>query len=122
MMFGAETGFKLTTNPDTVRAPDAAFVSKANIPADLSEKGYWPGAPDLAVEVVSPNDTSGEVDEKIEAWLEAGCVSVWIVDPKLETVTIYHSRTEVFVRTGGETLTDDSLLPGFLCRIDEIFA
>jgi Uma2 family endonuclease len=82
IMFSAETGFKLTANPDTVRAPDVAFVSKANIPADLSERGYWPGAPDLAVEVVSPNDTSGEVDEKIEAWLEAGCVSIWVVDPK----------------------------------------
>ena len=77
--------------------------------------------PDLAVEVVSPNDTSGEVDEKIEAWLEAGCVSVWIVDPKLESVTIYHSRTDVVVRTLGDVISDEPLLPGFSCKVDELF-
>jgi Uma2 family endonuclease len=122
MMFGAETGFKLTTDPDTVRAPDVAFVSNANIPGDLSERGYWPGVPDLAVEVISPNDTSGEGDEKIAAWLAAGCTSVWVIDPHLETVTIYHSRTEVVVRTVGELISDELLLPGFTCKVDEIFA
>jgi Uma2 family endonuclease len=121
MMFGAETGFKLTTNPDTVRAPDAAFVSNANIPADLSERGYWPGAPDLAVEVVSPNDTSGKVDEKIEAWLAAGCTSLWIVDPRLETVTIYHSLTDVTIKAAGDVIENEPLLPGFSCKVDELF-
>jgi Uma2 family endonuclease len=121
MMFGAETGFKLASDPDTVRAPDVAFVTKENIPTDLPERGYWPGAPDLAVEVVSPNDTTGEVDEKIEAWLGAGCTSVWIVDPQLETVTIYRSRNDVVVRTAGEVIEGEPLLPGFSCKVDEIF-
>jgi Uma2 family endonuclease len=122
MMFGAETGFKLTTNPDTVRAPDVAFVRRGNVPTDLPERGYWPGAPDLAVEVISPNDTSGEVDEKIAAWLAAGCVSVWVVDPQLETVTIYYSRKDVVVRAVGEVIGDEPLLPGFSCNVEEIFA
>jgi Uma2 family endonuclease len=121
MMFGAETGFRLAKDPDTVRAPDIAFIAKKNVPRALPEDGFWPGAPDLAVEVLSPGDRTGEVDEKIEAWLAAGCAAVWIVDPKLETVTIYHSRTEVQVRTAGEVLTGDPVVPGFSCSVDELF-
>jgi Uma2 family endonuclease len=121
MMFGAETGFRLAKDPDTVRAPDIAFISKKNVPRELPKDGFWPGAPDLAVEVLSPGDRTGEVDEKIEAWLAAGCAAVWIVDPKLETVTIYLSRTDVRVRTAGESLQGDPVVPGFSCRVDELF-
>jgi Uma2 family endonuclease len=121
IVFGAETGFRLASNPDTVRAPDLAFIAKSNIPAKMPKDGFWPGAPDLAAEVLSPGDRTGEVDEKIEAWLAAGCAAVWIVDPKLETVTIYLSRTDVQVRTVGEVLTGDPVVPGFSCRVDELF-
>ena len=62
--FGAETGFLIERNPDTVRAPDFAFIRRERIPPGGLPKGYWPGAPDLAVEVVSPNDTAREVDDK----------------------------------------------------------
>ena len=119
--FGAETGFKLATNPDTVRAPDASFIAKEHIPQREPKDGFWPGAPDLAVEVLSPNDRTREVDEKIEAWLAAGCAAVWIVDPKLETVTIYLSRTDVQVKTAGEVLQGDPVVPGFSCVVDELF-
>jgi Uma2 family endonuclease len=121
MMFGAETGFKLASNPDTVLAPDIAFLRQEGIPANLPERGYWPGPPDLAVEVISPGDTSGEVDEKIEAWLAAGCRAVWIVDPKLETVTIYHSRTDVTVKTVGEQVDGELVVPGFKCKVEDLF-
>jgi Uma2 family endonuclease len=77
--------------------------------------------PDLAVEVVSPGDTSGELADKIDEWLAAGCTSVWIVDPKLQTVTIYHSRTNIIVKTAGETLQDATVVPGFSCVVDEFF-
>ena len=70
---GAETGFKIAQNPDTVRAPDAAFVSQASIERQGIVRGYWEGAPDLAVEVISPGDTYAEVAEKVEEWLTAGC-------------------------------------------------
>src|SRR5437764_14513452 len=66
---GAETGFLIGRNPDTVRAPDCAFVSKARIPSGGVPKKYWPMAPDLAVEVLSPSDSAGEVLEKIADWL-----------------------------------------------------
>lgn len=121
IMFGAETGFRLAKNPDTVRAPDIAFEAKQNIPADLPDTGFWPGAPDLAVEVLSPGDRASEVEEKTNAWLSAGCIAVWIVDPKLETVTIYRSRTEVQMNKPGDTLEGGPLLPGFSCAVKELF-
>src|SRR5690606_28195581 len=86
VVFGAETGFRLASDPDTVRAPDISFISKQKLPEQEPSEGFWPGAPDLAVEVLSPSDRTGEVDEKIEAWLEAGCAAVWVVNPKSKTV------------------------------------
>jgi Uma2 family endonuclease len=121
MVFGAETGFRLASNPDTVLAPDISFVSKKRIPSPPPQDAFWPGAPDLAVEVLSPGDRTGEVDEKIESWLDAGCAAVWVVDPKLETVTIYVSRTNVQVKTAGEALEGDPVLPTFSCAVSELF-
>ncbi|HVT27450.1 MAG TPA: Uma2 family endonuclease [Lacipirellulaceae bacterium] len=72
IVFGAETGFRLASKPDTVRAPDVSFVAKEHIPADEPSGGFWAAAPDPAVEVLSPDDGTGEVDEKIDAWLRAG--------------------------------------------------
>jgi Uma2 family endonuclease len=119
--FGAETGFRLASDPDTVRAPDVSFVAKRNIPEQEPNDGFWPGAPDLAVEILSPGDRTGEVDEKIDAWLSAGCAAVWIVNPKLKTVTVYRSHTDVQSKAVGEILQGDPVVPGFSCAIDEIF-
>jgi Uma2 family endonuclease len=121
VVFGAETGFRLASNPDTVRAPDVSFIAKENLPEREPGDGFWPGAPDLAVEVLSPGDRTGEVDEKIDAWLSAGCAAVWIVDPKLKTVTIYPSRSKIEVKTVGDTLQGDPVVPGFTCVVDELF-
>jgi Uma2 family endonuclease len=119
--FGAETGFRLASDPDTVRAPDISFVTKRNIPEQEPKDGFWPGAPDLAVEVLSPGDRTGEVDEKIDAWLAAGCAAVWIVNPKLKTITVYRSHTDVQVRAAGDTLHGDPVVSGFSCSVDELF-
>jgi Uma2 family endonuclease len=121
MMFGAETGFRLARNPDTVRAPDIAFIAGKNLPEKLPTEAFWPGAPDLAVEVLSPDDRTGEVDEKIDAWLNAGCSAVWIVDPKLETVTVYQAQRVVTAFTTGQTLDGGDVVPGFTCSVDDIF-
>ena len=120
--FGAETGFVLTRDPDTVRAPDFAFVVKENEGQGEDSEAYWPCAPDFAVEVLSPSDRTGEVDEKIEAWLHAGTRLLWIVDPRLRTVTVYRSLTDITTRVIGETIDGGELLPGFSCRIDEFFS
>jgi len=121
IVFGAETGFRLASNPDTVRAPDVSFVSKQNIPQEEPQEAFWPGAPDLAVEVLSPSDRTGEVDEKIEAWLTAGCAVVWVVDPKLRTVAIYRPDQNAEVRSAGQALTGEPILPDFSCAVDELF-
>ena len=121
VIFGAETGFRLTSNPDTVRALDIAFIAKQNIPVVEPREGFWPGAPDLAVEVLSPGDRSGEVDEKIEAWLSAGTAAVWVIDPKLKTVTIYQSPTNVQIKVMGEQLDGGAVVPGFSCAVIELF-
>jgi Uma2 family endonuclease len=119
--FAAETGFLLKREPDTVRAPDFAFISKANLPTSDPIEAFWPGAPDLAIEVVSPGDTTGEVAEKVEEWLAAGCAAVWVVDPKLQTVTIYRSLTDVQIKVAGDTLLGDPVVSGFSCAVDELF-
>jgi Uma2 family endonuclease len=121
MMFGAETGFRLTRNPDTVRAPDIAFIARQNLPDEMPHEAFWPGAPDLAVEVLSPDDRTGEVDEKIEAWLTSGAAAVWIVDPKLRTVTIYKTENDVLVRAMGQSLDGGDVVRGFNCAVDEIY-
>jgi Uma2 family endonuclease len=121
MIFGAETGFRLARNPDTVRAPDFAFIAKEHLPKQEPKEAFWPGAPDLAVEVLSPGDRTGEVDEKIMAWLDAGVAAVWVVDPQLETVTVYAADKTVIVKTAGEMLDGGQVLPGFTCAVDELF-
>ncbi len=93
--FGAETGFKLATNPDTVRAPDIAFVRRERIHEEGRPESYWIGAPDLAVEVLSPGDVAQEVEEKVHEYLESGSLMVWVVNPKRQTVTVYRSLTDI---------------------------
>jgi Uma2 family endonuclease len=120
-IFGAETGFMLSRDPDTVRAPDIAFIAKRNLPTPMPSEAFWPGAPDLAVEVLSPDDRPGEVKEKVEAWLAAGTSAVWIVDPKLRNVTTYQRTAAAKIYSAGETLIGDPVVPGFSCPVDRIF-
>jgi Uma2 family endonuclease len=121
-VYAAETGFKLKSNPDTVRAPDIAFITRQRVKDVGETKGYWPGAPDLAVEVLSPDDSVSEVEQKVSEWLEAGTKQVWIVSPEMQTVTIYRSRTDIEVFAGNEKLDGGDVLPGFQLMVTEIFA
>jgi len=118
----AETGFLLSRDPDTVRAPDIAFIHKDHLPPELPDDAFWPGAPDLAVEVVSPSDTYRDVDEKAKAWLAAGARAVWVVNPMLQTVSVYRRGQAALTLTEAEDLSVEDLLPGFHCRIADIFA
>jgi Uma2 family endonuclease len=120
-VYGAETGFVITQNPDTVRAPDVAFVRRERIERAGNVKSYWIGQPDLAVEVVSPGDTFAEVEEKVAEWLEAGTGAVWVVSPKLRTVTVYRSLTDIVTLTERDTLDGGNLVPGFRLPISQIF-
>ncbi|MCC6123790.1 MAG: Uma2 family endonuclease [Pirellulales bacterium] len=119
-IFGAETGFYIHRNPDTVRAPDVAFVRSERLSEKLP-KGFFEGAPDLAVEVLSPDDRPGYVQAEIRDWLDAGCLAVWIVDPDHETVTIYEKARDVVVFHRNDNLTGKRVLPGFSVPASEIF-
>lgn len=118
--FGAETGFRLGNNPDTVRAPDLAFVAKERIGEVAPARGYGHGAPDLVAEVTSPGDTYEEVEEKVATWLAAGTPLVWVLNPRRRTVAV-HNREGVQVLTDKDTLTGGSVLPGFACPVAELF-
>ena len=118
---GAETGFKIAQNPDTVRAPDASFVCQASIERQGIVKGYWEGAPDLAVEVISPGDTYAEVAEKVEEWLIAGCAMVWVINPRRETVEVYRSNEDFTVLRGTDILDGGDVVEGFRCQVQDIF-
>jgi Uma2 family endonuclease len=121
-VYAAETGFKIQSSPDTVRAPDVAFVRQERVQEVGSTTGYWIGAPDLAVEVVSPNDTVSEVEEKVAEWLEARTGMVWVVSPKLKTVTVYRSLTDIVTLTEKDMLDGGEVVPGFQIPVADIFA
>lgn len=120
-VLAAETGFRLSRNPDTVRAPDVAFVIKDRLPAKLP-KGYADFAPDLVVEVVSPGDDPDEIQVKVKEWLDAGVRLVLVIYPASKQVAVYRSLREVTVLTEGDTLSADDLLPGLSINIADIFA
>ena len=118
---GAETGFRISKNPDTVRAPDAAFVRQESIERQGIVKGYWDGAPDLAIEVISPGDTYAEGAEKVEEWLAAGCAMVWVINPRRETVETHRTDADFTVLRATDTLDGGDVVPGFRCQVRDIF-
>jgi len=117
----AETGFLISHDPDTVRAPDVSFVSKAQVQRCGLPVSYFPEAPALAVEVVSPDDTAEEVDSKIRQWISAGTKLAWVVYPRGRTVTVYRSLDDIRVLTEKDQLEGEDVVPGFRCRVADIF-
>ena len=93
--YAAETGFKIAASPDTVRAPDACFVSHERLNTVEETRSYLPLAPDLVVEVVSPNDTSSDVEAKAEEWLKAGTDIVLVADPSNLSIRVYQDGSEI---------------------------
>ena len=117
-----ETGFVLARDPDTVRAPDAAFIAKDRAEAIGRTPKYWPEAPALAVEVVSPNDTYREVHDKALEWLAAGSKIVLVLDPPKRTATVYRGQGDAHVHGAEDTLDLSDAVPGFSVAVAELFA
>ena len=118
----AEPTFRLSRDPDTVRVPDIAFLRSERLRGRDRREAFWPGAPDLAVEILSPSDTPSEVDEKVAAWLNAGAAMVWVVSPGLRTVTVHCSATDIQTLTEQEELDGQDVVPGFRCRMADLFS
>ncbi len=121
-IYAAETGFHLETDPDTVRAPDFAFVSREHLASVQQGRGFFPGPPDLAVEVISPSDTYSEVEEKVEEWLNAGCRMVVVVNPRNRTLKVYRTVTDITVLTVEDTFDGADVVPGFQLLVRRIFS
>jgi Uma2 family endonuclease len=117
---GMDVGFKLASNPDTVRGPDIAFVRQDRVPA--SGRGFFKGAPDLVIEVLSPDDRPGEVRAKTEEYLATGVPVVVIVDPEEGTATTFRSGfAPVALASPNDVLDLSDAITGFRCSLHEVF-
>jgi len=117
----ADAGYLLTTDPDTVRAPDVAFVRRERVEATGRLRGFRPGAPDLVVEVISPNDLYTEVDEKVAEYLEHGARLVFVVNPRRRTVAEHRPGEPVRVLTVEDTLDGHDVVPGWSLPVRDLF-
>lgn len=121
-VFGSDGGFLLARDPDTVRAPDVAFVRRERVEAIGIMSGYWPGPPDLAVEIISPNDRYTEVYEKVDEWLAAGTRMVVVVNPRNRTATVRVAGMNPVILNVGDTLDGGDVVPGWRMPVADIFA
>jgi Uma2 family endonuclease len=117
-LFSQHTGFRIASNPDTVRAPDVAFTSRERMPA-LQQHGYGAFAPDLVAEVLSPDDRPGEVLSKVGDWLAAGVRLVFVIDPDRREARVYRADGTQTVVGDSDSLDGEDVLPGFSCRLGD---
>lgn len=108
-------------DPDRVRRPDASFIVRERLPDGPVPKGHSRVSPDLAVEVVSPNDLYEDVDEKVEEWLAAGASLVWVVNPRGRTLTVHRPDAELEKLGENDDLTADPIVAGIQCRVGDLF-
>jgi Uma2 family endonuclease len=126
-VFPPDASYQCFANaPSKVRKPDVSFIRSGRLPGDRIPTGHCPIPPDLAVEVISPNDLAYEVEEKVAEYLEAGVPLVWIVNPPTRSVRIRRPRAAangpVAELSGDDTITGEDVLPGFSCKVSEFFA
>ena len=118
---GSDAGVWLERDPDTVREPDLAYISAARLPPGVRVRGYAEVVPDLVVEIVSPNDSQREVNDKAQMWLSYGVRLVWVVQPDTYTVDVYRPGRAVVTLDEQDTLDGLDVLPGFTCAVRDIF-
>lgn len=118
---GVESGFLLHRDPDTVRGPDVFYVRAERIPASGIPEAYWHLAPDVAVEIVSPNESADEVREKVRDYLAAGTCLVWVMYPRTQEVIVHTPDGLARTYSRGDVLGEFDILPGFACAVAELF-
>lgn len=117
-----EYGYVLESDPDTVRAPDISFVSKATLARRAPGTGFRRGIPDLAIEVVSPTDRASEVLAKVREYLAAGTPMVVVVDPEDQSVSVYRPGRKPLELSKSEVLDGEDVVPGWKLSVHDIFA
>jgi Uma2 family endonuclease len=118
VIFNSDTGFLLARKPDLVRAPDVSYVASERL-TGIDMRKFLPLAPDLAVEVVSPDDTAAEVDAKARMWIDYGSRLVWVVFPDERVVHVYRKGLPPAELTPAEKLSGEDVLPGFTLPISD---
>jgi Uma2 family endonuclease len=116
-----ESGYRLESQPDTVRGPDVSFVSRDRVPAGGPVRTFFPGVPDLAVEVVSPSDTAAEIEAKVHDYLRTGVRRVWVAYPNTRRVAVHFPDGSARWYSEDEAIEDPDLLLGFSLSLREIF-
>jgi Uma2 family endonuclease len=114
-------GFVFSRNPDTVRAPDVAFISTAQLRERPNSDGYYEGYPDLVVEIISPNDRMRDVEEKVQQYFDAGTRLVWLVRPEAQAVMVRYPDGSAQLFRGEDVLSGEDVLPGFEVKLTELF-
>lgn len=119
-VYAAETGFKIESDPDTVRAPDVSFITKARVP-EVEPGGYPNWAPDLAVEVLAHDDHPADTLEKVAHWLKAGVRLVWVMDADKRTGRVYRADGSEALLGPNDALDGEDVLPGFRCPLVDLW-
>lgn len=119
-VFANDTGFVTEHDPDSVRGADVAFWSRQRLP-QVPKEDYIDLPPDLAVEVVSPNDHYSRVQRKVRHYLDCAVRLIWVIDPIDRSVTVYRSRQQASILTENGTLSGEEVVPGFSCPVAELF-
>lgn len=121
MVFGADGGFVLRRDPDTLLVPDVAFVRTDRLPPESEQERFWRLAPDLVVEVISPSDRVRDVVAKVQRYLDAGVRLVWVVEPRRHSVTVYPANGDSHVLLPGDVLGGGDVLPDFRLPVADVF-
>lgn len=120
--FGADCGYQIFgSTGNNIRIPDASFVGRGRLPDERIPNGYMRIAPDMVLEVVSPNDEAEEVDQKIEEYLGVGVRLIWIIFPSTRRIMVYRASGVISRLKPGDELSGEDVVPGFACRVDDLF-
>jgi len=117
-----ETGYCLECSPDTVRGPDISFIRPEHLPGGRLPKQFIPGAPDLAVEIISTYDRRTEIQKKVHEYLTHGTRQVWVIDPDAQTVTIHRADGSSRILRGDDLLDGAEVIPGFTMSVSDLWA
>jgi len=120
-VFAAETGFILRRDPDSLLAPDVAFVRAGRLDHERDRQGFARIAPDLAVEVISPSERAGKIRDKVEEYLATGVRLLWLLNSRRRTVTVHAPGRAPRILTEQDELDGEDVLPGFRLRVADIF-
>jgi Uma2 family endonuclease len=114
-------GFKIAADPDTVREPDIAFIRAERIPSSGIPVGFWPGPPDLAIEIRSPGDRLTSIRVKVADYLARGVCVVWVVDPAARAVTVHRTHSPAMTLSVDDEIDGSDVVRGFNCRVARFF-